>query len=68
MSLMLTFIASGDAGDAAHIERLESELEQWMHASEQIQKLGEEAVLEVFPPPLPPATAHSDSPTNGLER
>jgi len=63
-----TYFASGDVGDAAHIERLESELEQWMHASEQIQKLGEEAVLEVFPPPLPPATAHSDSPTNGLER
>lgn len=29
------------------IERLEGEVEQWMVASEQLQKLGEEAVAEV---------------------
>ena len=30
------------------IERLENEVEQWMAASEQLQKLGEDAVAEVY--------------------
>ena len=30
------------------VERLENEVEQWMAASEQLQKLGEDAVKEVM--------------------
>ncbi len=36
------------ADKAAQVDRLETEVEQWMLASEQLQKLGEEAVAEVL--------------------
>merc|ERR1712137_1501445 len=49
--------SSGGASDSAlaeaikskdeEIERLESEVEQWMVASEQLQKIGEDAVAEI---------------------